>query len=181
MCVLCVCAYVHACVCLCVGVRVLCLFVRSLISRHNFAKFGLIITKHYMEIPGYDICIVQKYHRYNVKAESIMWWKVKIEFNKNVKTYNLHNSWTKYRKNFCLVQNIFKIKVNKNCIWHIRYDQKFLTSWRTFWRHNILSIYFDITTYYLTSCRSFCRHDVIPYYLMSWYTFHTVWPFDVMR
>ena len=47
---------VHVCVC----VRA-CVCVSAAISINNFVKCWPIVTKLYMKIAGYDICIVKKY------------------------------------------------------------------------------------------------------------------------
>ena len=48
----CVCVFVYLSVFLC---------VRSPISHHTFVKWPIVI-KLYMEVAGYNICIVEKYH-----------------------------------------------------------------------------------------------------------------------
>ena len=125
--------------------------------------------------------IVQKYHLNRSK--------VKVNATEIVKnTYSMiTREWHNVEMSNWF-QNIIKAKANKNCIWYFRYDWKFLTSWRNFWRHNIpfmswhtfwchddvfdlmtyLSRIFDVMTNFLTS---WCVSDVMTTFLVSWRVF----------
>ena len=85
-----------------VGVRV-CVSVCLSISHYYFLKCGLIVTKLYMEVAGYDMCIVRIYR--------------KSRGHQNCKEHIIvDNSLTKQHRN----AKILLTNANNNCIWRIR-------------------------------------------------------------
>ena len=64
------------CGCVCVY-----MCVRSHISHHNFVRCCPILTKRYMEITSYRICIYVKYHEYRLNV------KVKVKVLRHITSY----------------------------------------------------------------------------------------------
>ena len=136
--------YCHASLCLSLCVY---LCVRNPVSRHNFFKCELIVTKLYMEVAGNDTCI----EKYNENRS-----KVNVKVTKIVKNTIVDNSGTIHgvMTNLLTSWRVFDVMNYFDIMTYVWCNDVFLTLWRTHPRHDKL---FDFMT-------CFWLDDVIAYF-----------------
>ena len=104
----------------------------SAIYHTNFVRCWSIATKLDMQVAGYDICIVEKYHGHRSKGKV-----------KSPKLWKILNRWLLGNDTFHIGLKVFNFMSN---FWShnipFYYTTYFLTLWRCFWRHDVPFTYF---------------------------------------